>query len=142
MKEYTTDRGTHLYYRVFYDIGGYNWFTSKETPRGYYLEIRRQPHMMAAFSSLTDPQGAIKYCLLKVKRQSNKQKQLAEALRIIAEHKAKEANAELRHAQKLRDDYREEGNEEQEKFWEAAAGRALSKWAAYNDMAESIALYL
>lgn len=68
--------------------------------------------------------------------------ELAEALRIIAEHKAKEANAELRHAQKLRDDYREEGNEEQEKFWEAAAGRALSKWAAYNDMAESIALYL
>lgn len=78
MKEYTTDRGTRLYYRVFYDIGGYNWFTSKDTPRGYYLEIRRQPHMMTAFSSLTDPQGAIKYCLLEVKRQSNKQKQLAE----------------------------------------------------------------
>ena len=68
--------------------------------------------------------------------------ELAEALHIIAEHKAKEANRELKNARELRDDYREKDAEKDAEFWERATERALAKWSAYNDMAESIALYL
>lgn len=77
-KEYVTEKGTHLYYRVFYDLGGLNYFTYKNTARGYYLEIRRNPVQMSAFSSLTDKDGAIKYLLIEVSRKSAKQQKLAE----------------------------------------------------------------
>lgn len=78
MKELTTDRGTRLYYKVFYDLGGWNYFTSESTPRGYYLTIRRNPVVMSAFSDLSSKDGAIKYRLFETKRASEKQRKLAE----------------------------------------------------------------
>lgn len=80
MKEFTTEQGTTLYYKVFYDLGGWNYFTSQSTPRGYYLTIRRSPTCMSAFSDLTSKDGAIKYRLLEVKKASEKQQKLAEEM--------------------------------------------------------------
>ena len=78
MKEFTTERGTRLYYKVFYDLGGWNYFTSENTPRGYYLTIRRSPTVMSAFSDLSSKDGAIKYRLFETKRASEKQRKHAE----------------------------------------------------------------
>ena len=30
---------THLRIELFYDLGGYNYFTGRQTPRGYYLSV-------------------------------------------------------------------------------------------------------
>ena len=78
MKEYTTPSGNKLYYKVFYDLGGLNYFTYKVRERGYYLSVQRRYNQFSAFSDLSDPSGAIKVLLLKVNRQSDKQKQIAE----------------------------------------------------------------
>lgn len=80
MNEYTTENGTKLFYKVFYDLGGWNYFTCKERPRGYYLSIQRKYNQFSAFSDLSQPDGAIKYMLLEVNRQSTKQKETAEKM--------------------------------------------------------------
>lgn len=78
MKEYTTPSGKTLYYKVFYDLGGLSYFTYKTRERGYYLSVQKHPNQFSAFSDLSDPCGAIKVLLLKVNRQSDKQKRTAE----------------------------------------------------------------
>lgn len=79
MNEYKTLNDNILYYKVYYDLGGYNFFTSSNRPRGYYLSIQRKRNGFAAFSDLSSPEGAIKYLLKEVNRQSKKALAEAEA---------------------------------------------------------------
>lgn len=80
MKEYQTEKGTTLYYKVSYDLGGYNYFTSTERERGYYLSIQRKYREFGAFSGLDDPSGAVRVLLLPVNRQSVKAEKQAEEM--------------------------------------------------------------
>ena len=73
MLEFTTERGTTLYYKVSYELGGYNQFTSSEVPRAYMLSLKRQRNQFSAFSGLDSPSGAIRMVLLEVGRRSKKQ---------------------------------------------------------------------
>lgn len=73
MLEYTTEKGTTLYYDVTYELGGYNHFTGGDTPRAYMLVINRQKNQFSAFSGLDKPGGAIRMVLNEVGRRSKKQ---------------------------------------------------------------------
>ena len=73
MLEFTTEKGTTLYYDISYDLGGYNYFTGDADPRAYLLMIQRDKHTFSAFSGLDSPSGAIRMVLLEVKRKSKKQ---------------------------------------------------------------------
>jgi len=92
MKEYTTEKGTKLYYDVTYDLGGFNYFTDKNDPRCYRLSINRNPQEFAAFTGLNDESGAIRVVLFEVGRQSKKQLAKAESMaqdtlkKVINEH--------------------------------------------------------
>ena len=79
MFEYVTPNGNSLWYKVYYDAGGLNYFTYTTRKRGYYVTIQRKRNQFAAFSDLSSPDGAIKYLVKEVKRQSQKQKLNAEA---------------------------------------------------------------
>lgn len=72
MLEFTTEQGTKLYYKVTYEIGGYNHFTYESIPRAYMLEVRREKNAFT-FSGLDSPIGAIRTVLLEVGRKSKKQ---------------------------------------------------------------------
>lgn len=74
MKEYTTENGTKLYYDVTYNLGGYNYFTYKNDPRCYLLNIQRNPQEFEAFSDLNNELGAVNVVLFEVGRQSKKQR--------------------------------------------------------------------
>jgi hypothetical protein len=39
IKENKTDHNNFISVRVIYDLGGYNVFTYKEKPRGYYISV-------------------------------------------------------------------------------------------------------
>ena len=73
MLEFTTEKGTTLYYDVSYELGGYNHFTSSDMPRAYMLSLKRQRNQFSAFSGLDSPSGAIRMVLLEVGRRSKKQ---------------------------------------------------------------------
>lgn len=73
MLEFTTEKGTTLYYDVTYELGGYNHFTGGTIPRAYMLSIKRKKNEFTAFSGLDSPSGAIRMVLLEVKRKSKKQ---------------------------------------------------------------------
>jgi len=73
MKEFTTENGTTLYYEVNYQLGGFNYFTSKNDPRCYTLNINRNPQEFAAFSGLNSECGAVRVVLFEVGRKSKKQ---------------------------------------------------------------------
>jgi len=80
MKEFTTENGTTLYYKVIYDLGGFNYFTGKNDPRCYTLNINRNPQEFEAFSDLNDECGAVRVELFEVGRQSKKQLAKAESM--------------------------------------------------------------
>lgn len=73
MLEFTTEKGTTLYYDVSYELGGYNHFTGGTTPRAYMLMVQRQRNQFSAFSGLDKPGGAVRMVLLEVGRRSKKQ---------------------------------------------------------------------
>lgn len=73
MLEFTTDRGTKLYYDVYYELGGYSYFTGKTIPRAYMLVVQRERKSFSAFSGLDSPRGSIVAVLLEVGRKSKKQ---------------------------------------------------------------------
>lgn len=79
MNEYKTQNGNTLWYKVFYDLGGFNYFTYTNRARGYYLSIQRKRNCFSAFSDLSSSDGAIKYLLKEVNRQSKKALAEAEA---------------------------------------------------------------
>lgn len=39
IKENTHDKSNYIKIHFHYDLGGYNYFTHKEKPRGYYLTV-------------------------------------------------------------------------------------------------------
>lgn len=77
MKTFTTEKGTTLFYKIDYRLGGYNHFTGNLDQRGYILSVRRKPNVFTAFSGLDKESGAISRFLLEVKRRSNKQEEKA-----------------------------------------------------------------
>ena len=83
MNEFKTDNGTILYYRVSYDLGGYNYFTGKVKERGYYLSIQRQRNEFSAFTDLSDNAGAANMLLKTVSRKSKKAQATAESLALV-----------------------------------------------------------
>ena len=87
MKEYikTTKNNTYLKVEVTYNIGGMNYFTGKDEPRGYYLSVL-PVERDGRFESYQAFSG-VKQCILEVKRQSKKQAEKAEQ---IAETKKNE----------------------------------------------------
>jgi|SRR5699024_1006518 len=74
---YTTKKGNDLHYRMSYNKGGANPFNGKIERRGYRLFIQRDPKTWAAHSSLNDEKGAARLFLHEVKRQSQKQADIA-----------------------------------------------------------------
>ena len=80
MKEYQTEKGNTLYYKVSYDLGGYNYFSGKDTQRGYYLVVQRKYNMFGAFSGLEKADGAVRWLLIPVKRASVKAEKQAEEM--------------------------------------------------------------
>lgn len=80
MQEYITAKGTTLYHKVAYDLGGYNYFTGEQRPRGYYLIAQRRYNCFTAFAGLEDKQGCVRVLLKEVKRQSAKAKAEAEQM--------------------------------------------------------------
>lgn len=83
MLEFTTEKGTKLYYEVSYEIGGYNHFTGGTIPRAYMLMVQRERNSFMAFSGLDSPSGAIRTVLLEVGRRSKKQE--ANAYNMVTE---------------------------------------------------------
>ena len=73
MLEFTTEKGTTLYYDVSYELGGYNYFTGGIIPRAYMLNLKRQKNQFSAFSGLDKPGGAVRMVLNEVKRKSKKE---------------------------------------------------------------------
>lgn len=80
MNEYKTEKGNTLFYKVDYDLGGYNYFTGNTKERGYYLSIQRKYREFSAFEGLENPSGAVRVLLLPVKRQSVKAEKQAEEM--------------------------------------------------------------
>ena len=80
MNEFITEKGTKLFYEVDYSLGGYNYFTGEDIPRGYSLSVNRSKHEMSAFTGLESPTGAISLFLHEVTRQSKKGLATAEAM--------------------------------------------------------------
>ena len=80
MNEFKTANGNILYYRVSYDLGGYNYFTGQAIERGYYLSIQRQRNEFEAFADLSDKAGAARMLLKTVSRKSKKAQATAEGL--------------------------------------------------------------
>lgn len=80
MKEFTTENGTTLYYKVTYDLGGYNYFTYKNDPRCYRLNIQRNPREFLAFTGLNGDYGAARVKLFEVGKASKKQRAKAESI--------------------------------------------------------------
>lgn len=78
---------THLRVEVYYSLGGYNLFTYKQEPRGYYLSVtpvgrsERGNVVMESYCAFT----GIKKLILPVNRQSPKR--MAEAIALSEQHK-------------------------------------------------------
>lgn len=72
---------THLKIETYYNIGGYNYFTGKEEPRGYYLGVSpvTKARGMESYTAFT----GVKKCIKTVSRKSAKAE--AEAENIAAE---------------------------------------------------------
>ena len=80
MNEFTTENGTVLYYKVAYELGGYNYFDNSYRERGYYVSIQRQAHEFKAFADLSDESGAVTVLLKEVTRKSKKAESESETL--------------------------------------------------------------
>ena len=91
MNEYTTAKGTKLYWHVSYNLGGYNQFNNKLEPRCYDLVVQRNPQELAVFEDLDYPTGSTRLVLNEVSRRSKKQERIAnelalEKLQAIEQH--------------------------------------------------------
>lgn len=74
-------RATHLKIELYYNLGGYNYFTYKQENRGYYLSVSpvsrsdRGGVTMESYTAFT----GIKQCIKTVARKSAKAEREAEA---------------------------------------------------------------
>ena len=64
--------------------------------------------------------------------------ELLETIETVIDYKEREANRELNDARHNRDNAKLQKDKD---FWDRAYSRTLSKWSAYHDMLETIALY-
>ena len=81
---------THIKMEVFYTLGGYSYFSSHQTPRGYYLSalpVKREAHnyngqtvMTESYIALSRALSGAKSLLKPVARKSDKAEKEAEAL--------------------------------------------------------------
>lgn len=82
-------RANYLRIDLDYSKGGYNYFTYKQEPRGYYIHVSpvlredRGGCVMESYAAFS----GIKDCLLEVARKSNKAE--AEALKLFEQAKEK-----------------------------------------------------
>lgn len=73
---------THIETRVYYDLGGFNFFTGQSEARGYYLSVSpveyscENGHISVGFTAFT----GYKYLLKEVARQSEKAAREAEKI--------------------------------------------------------------
>lgn len=85
MKKYielqqTTRNTTHLLIELKYNLGGYNYFTYKQEPRGYYLSVspvkleQRDGYTLESYTAFT----GTKYLVKEVTRKSEKAEREAE----------------------------------------------------------------
>lgn len=77
---------THLKAEIYYSLGGINYFTYKNEPRGYYMSIspvQRETRDYGTMESYTAFSG-LKQCVLPVQRKS--QKKLEEAITYFEEN--------------------------------------------------------
>lgn len=91
MKDYIKAEGQQVnYIRVDFDYskGGYNYFTYKQEPRGYYIHV--SPVYRSGNMETYTAFSGMKVCLLEVTRKSNKAE--AEALAIYEAEKQKYIN--------------------------------------------------
>lgn len=63
---------------LYYSLGGFNYFTYKEEPRGYYISV--SPVMRDGRMEQYVGFSGLKKCILEVKRQSKKAEAEAEEL--------------------------------------------------------------
>ena len=68
----TTPQGVTVRWEIGYSLGGMNYFTGRNDPRGYSIHVSRSAHEFVAFTGLEDPAGAIRAFVLEVGRKSNK----------------------------------------------------------------------
>ena len=75
-----TRNATHLLIELRYNLGGFNYFTYKEEPRGYYLSVspvaleQREGYTLESFTAFT----GTKYLVKEVARKSAKAEKEAE----------------------------------------------------------------
>jgi hypothetical protein len=75
-----TRNATHLLIELRYNLGGFNYFTYKQEPRGYYLSVspvtleQRDGYTLESFTAFT----GTKYLVKEVTRKSEKAEKEAE----------------------------------------------------------------
>ena len=71
-------KATHLKVQLYYDLGGYNYFTYNAEPRGYYMSASPVCHSehCESYTAFTGN----KLCILEVPRKSKKAEEQAKAL--------------------------------------------------------------
>lgn len=82
IKSLNGGKENNLKVEVYYDLGGYSYFTGKQTKRGYYvsvLPVERSQKENCIVESLTLFVG-YKHCLKEVSRKTNKASQEAISL--------------------------------------------------------------
>ena len=72
-----TQKGTPIYWKLYYEKGGYNPFNYQMVPRCFAVELNRQLGEQKAFSDLTDDAGSVCVKLNEVGRFSKKQEKIA-----------------------------------------------------------------
>lgn len=80
---------THLRVEVYYSLGGYNLFTYKQEPRGYYLSVSPVGSLESGNTAVKSYRlfPGTKQLILPVNRQSPKR--MTEALELAEQHKPK-----------------------------------------------------
>lgn len=87
--ENKTDHNNHLKISLYYDLGGYNMFTHKEKPRGYYISVtpversERNGVNLESVTAFTGYYEILKTC----NRKSKKAEAAAQALAATLENK-------------------------------------------------------
>ena len=64
------DKNNYIKIRVYYDLGGYNWATHKEKPRGYYISIQpvERGGNLEGFTAFTGFYDLLEPCARKSKK--------------------------------------------------------------------------
>lgn len=77
IKVVSNDNTTHLKCMLYYDLGGINYFTYADEPRGYYVSVTpvNRDGMFESFAAFTGYKQIVHPC----SRKSKKQQEIAES---------------------------------------------------------------